>query len=275
MTNQKLHILFITPAFPESESNSHSVVYFSNFIKAYKNKFPSHKISIISLQLPEVKKKYQWHGTEVYSIGTYGISKLKKLLAWKEVERLAKKINNKERINIIHSLWLKESAFIAKRIARKLHVYHLCTVMGMELKSKNKFLKLINLNKMHLVFVSKRHHNLHQNQLGKNTKSNIIPWGIDSKSIFTESKVKRKYDVVFVGFLNENKNLNLFVNIIQQLKSNNQEIKALVIGDFFNLDKWKQEIINQKLENQIHFKGLIPNDEVLDIRRVRSVAYLF
>jgi len=264
MASHKTHILFVTPAFPESENQSHSVVYFSNFIKAYQEDYPDHKISIISLQLPEEKKTYLWNGIKVHALGTYGQAKWKKIKTWQEVMSLAKKINKTEKISIVHALWLKECAFVASRIASKLKVYNICTVMGMELQRKNKFLKLFNLDKMHLVFVSPRHLNMHKDQLGTTTKTDVIPWGIDSKTINSTPSKKKKYDLLFVGFLNDNKNLKLFVEVIENLKDHNHQLKALVIGDFFNLKEWKEEVAKKNLEKYIEFKGIVPNTEVLD-----------
>jgi len=271
MASHKTHILFVTPAFPDSESQSHSVVYFANFIKALKKINPDHKVSIISLQLPEKRKDYQWNGIDVHAMGTYGQAKWKKVKTWREVSKLASKIHEKEKISIVHALWLKECAFISNRIASKLKVPNVCTVMGMELRGKNKFLKIINLKKMHLVFVSPRHYELHKNQLNPNTKTDVIPWGIDTQSINTDLNMDKKYDLLFVGFLNDNKNLNLFVDIVEKLKSQNKQLRALVIGDFFNLHEWKHKVEKRNLSRHIEFKGLVPNSEVLELMKQSKI----
>ena len=267
MSIDRKHILIVTPAFPESESKSHSVVYFSNYIKAYSHENPQHKISIISLQLPAERKNYKYFDIDVFALGTYGQAKWKKIKTWQKIMKLAQEINEKNKISIVHALWLKECAFVAERIAKKLKLHSICTVMGMELKRKNQFLRLLDLKKMHLVFVSPRHYSIHRDQVIKTKLIDIIPWGIDHNSVHLDTNHKKTFDILFVGFLNENKNLNLFVEIIKKLKSQRQNIKAIVIGDFFNLDEWKNKIKILNLENQIEFKGLLPNPEVLKIMK--------
>jgi len=267
----KTHILFVTPAFPESEDNSHTVVYFANFIKAYRLRQPGHKISIISIQLPENKKQYQWFGVDVYALGSFGLSKWKKINIYFYALKLAKQIHQKDKISIIHALWLKQSAFIGKRIAKNLGVHFICTVMGMELRGKNPYLKFFNLRKMHLILVSKRQYNLHKDQCRNTSKIDIIPWGIDKASEYNDMNANRQYDILFVGFLNENKNLNLFVQIISKLKSKNKQIKALVVGDYYNLNQWKARIDKMGLQKQIEFKGLISNKEVLNLMRQSKI----
>ncbi len=265
------HILFITPAFPESENNSHAVIYFANFIKAYTQVNPQHKISIISLQLPTERKNYQYYDATVYAMGTYGQAKWKKIKTWFEVNKLAKQIHEKNKVSIVHALWLKECAFISNRVAKNLGVKAICTIMGMELQRKNQFLRFLNLKKMNLVFVSPRHYDLHQEQIPKTNKINIIPWGIDQATLFSDLNKKKKYDILFVGFLNDNKNLKLFVQIIENLKKEKPEIKAVVIGDFFNLEEWKKKVKSMNLENQIEFKGILPNNQVLEIMRETKI----
>lgn len=271
MTILKTHVLFVTPAFPKSEHNSHTVVYFANFIKAYQQSRPDHKISIISIQLPEKRMQYEWNGINVHALGSYGQPKWKKISTYFMIHKIANQINEHDNITVIHALWLKQSAFVGKSLAKRLGVPLICTVMGMELRGQNPYLKFLDLSKMHLVLVSKRQYTLHKDQLSKTRKIDIIPWGIGQETVYEDQNSKRKYDILFVGFLNENKNLDLFIQIISKLKANNQSLRALVVGDFFNLDEWQAHIKKLDLQGQIEFTGLISNKEVLNLMRQSKI----
>ena len=74
-----------------------------------------------------------------------------------------------------------------------------------------------------------------------------IPSAYIDLSVFKPMDLPKKYDLIFVGRLVENKGINLFVEAVKQLN-----VKALIVGDGPLYDKIKFEIINSKLEIKLH-----------------------
>ena len=85
--------------------------------------------------------------------------------------------------------------------------------------------------------------------------------------IFKPLNLKKEYDAIFVGRLEENKGADLFIGAMAQLKTSrfyrgsatesgqSPELKTLIVGDGPLLTSLKFKVKNLKLENQIIFHG--------------------
>ncbi len=254
------HILFLSPAFPRTEDEDYIVTYFINYIKALSEQRSDYKLSIITIGYPKEKARYKCYNIEVYSFGSKKkFSKLVKPLLWREVVTCADSIHRKEPVTAIHALWLKECAYLAPKLAKKWKVKAICTIMGTELRKYNPYLGLIKLKQLELVSVSKNEKEFLEKKLG--SKSTFIPWGVPVLPR-EDGVTTRINDLLFVGFLSDNKNLNLFLSIVQSVKVQRPELKAKIIGADYSGGLWENKIKALKLTANIEFLGLRTNTEV-------------
>ncbi len=78
----------------------------------------------------------------------------------------------------------------------------------------------------------------------------FIPSAYVDLSIFKPTDLPKKYDLIFIGRLVENKGINLFVEAVEKIKA-----RAVVVGSGPLAENLKRKIINENLENQITLYG--------------------
>lgn len=263
MNQPSKHILYITPGFAKAESDTSSVTYFLNFLKELKQKNPNWIVTIITLDYPFEQNKYTWYGSTVYAFGLHQKSKFIKLYTATKVARLVKSIHHETPIDLIHTLWLKQASLLGQYIAKRHHLPIIMTAMGMELIGNNPYLRWIDTKYAQIAYVSKRQYSLSkQNLLTKSPM--IIPWGVRPQKMTSQNK---DIDILFVGYLNKNKNLQLALHVIRKLVLIFQDLKVVVVGDYFNVDVWRSASKQMNLEHNVSFTGMINNDEVIHLMK--------
>jgi len=65
----------------------------------------------------------------------------------------------------------------------------------------------------------------------------------------------KKYDLIFVGRLVENKGINLLLEAVSRLKVKSEKLKVLIVGDGPLKENLKFKVKSLKLENNIIFYG--------------------
>jgi len=95
----------------------------------------------------------------------------------------------------------------------------------------------------------------------------LIYNGVDSKLAGKIDKLKKKYDLVFVGRLNYQKNPQLFIQIVNEVKKKIPNVRAVVVGDGSERRSMKSLISKFHLERNIRLVG-----NVKDRRKVFSLV---
>jgi len=254
----KKHILVLTPGFPENESDTTCIPALQLFIKELQQTGEV-TISLITFQYPYKSSIYNWNNVTVYSIGGQNKKGVQRFLNWRKVVKTATKIHQEKRINLIHSFWLTECAFVGNKIARKLTIQHYCTLMGQDAQPDNKYLtkirrfpKIITLSKFHAT------------TLAKNTgiqPQYIIPWGIE-KTINTP-KNSRSIDILGVGNLIPLKGYDRFISVVKEVQQQFPSVKAEIIGEGPEMKRLQCMIIDNNLSQNIRLIGKIERAEVL------------
>ncbi len=255
-----MHIVFLTPGFAGNEEDTTCFTYFQNYLKALKDTSKDIKIQIVAFQYPYKKMEFDWHGVKVHLMGGANKKFPASGLIWAKVMQKVRTINQVKKIDIIHSLWLRECALVGNWITRFLNVPHVSTIMGTELSIPNKFLRLIDYRLMNLVCVSP----MIQQRLKdfyQQGSATVIPWGIAENTIETEN-IERKIDLLGVGFLSEIKNFKQFIEVCHQLKKSYPKLKAVIIGGGVEEEGLREMIQKYNLQNTIKLTGLLVNDEV-------------
>lgn len=250
--------MLLTPGFPRSEEDSTTIPALQIYVKALKENSPNLDIKIISFQYPFVLKKYDWFGVTVFPLNGSN-KKYKKLFIWQKAKRLLEKINQKKTIEVIHSFWIGECAFVGEKFSKKRQIKHLITAMGQDVFIRNRYLKYIYNNENIITLSNNQHRFLKEIST---LESKTIPWGINPKNF--PKPQEKSIAILGVGSLNEIKNFSLFIKIISKLKKRVQHLQIEIIGD----GKYKQQLIQEirvyKLQDVILLKGELSRTKVLE-----------
>lgn len=264
------HILLITPGFPRDESESQTVTYLANYLKAYMHAYPEDTFTILTLHYPFDAAEYVWNGMKVYAFGGFYKPKWTKPFLWRNVYRKANEIHLQHRYTSIHTLWIKETSLIGTYLAKKLKVKHLATAMGVEFEKPNRYLKVVKVPKLRLVSVSDFQANSIRRKF-PNKKLNVIPWGLPDHTDKDLISKDRPIDIIFVGYLNDIKNVSLFIEIVDVLYQKNLIKRVSIVGDYFDSQKWKDKVEDQKLGDIVTFHGILDNEMVKELMQQSKI----
>ena len=266
-----MHIVFLTPGFPQDEQETHCLTYLQNFIKELSETVDQVQISIITFHYPFTIGEYFWNNIKVYSIGGKNSKGLGKLLLWQKVNSTFKKIEQEKKVDVIHSFWLKECALVGNYLKRKYNILHFTTAMGTEvMRRANYYLYVLNLSKMKIVTTT----TFQQEKLQvafPNIDTTIIPFGISEEKKM-DNKEERNIDILSVGSINSVKNIPLFIDIVQRLRQvSKKNIKAVIIGEDQCNGLLKKMIEEKNLKDYVLYLGSQSNDSVKAYMRKSKV----
>src|SRR5688572_2330226 len=141
------HIVILTPGFPKNEKDENCVPYLQVFVKYLIGHQTGYQISIIALQYPHYETEYSWNNINVYGCGGHDRKFPRRILTWRKCLKFFKRVHAGKRVDIIHSFWLNECAFLGNYFSKKYNIKHLCTLMGQDVKRPNIYFTLLPLSK--------------------------------------------------------------------------------------------------------------------------------
>lgn len=266
--NSPKHILFLTPGFPKDENDFNCIPPLQEFLLKFKSSYTSVMISVIAFQYPYYNKSYLWNNINIFPMaGKNNI--FQKPLVWMRAIRTARNINREKPIDFIHSLWLGECAMIGNLLAKKINCKHICTLMGQDVKSSNRYLRFLVNKKIIIVALSKNQSN-HFLQLTGRKVDEIIHWGIDNQNF---KNAERDIDLLAVGSLIPLKNYTLFIRLIAELKKTYSDLKCKLVGTGPELEKLKNLSKKKGISDNIEFTGLLSRTEIFELMQ-RSKIFI-
>lgn len=262
-------IVFLTPGFAENESDTGGIASLQDFFNTWRRTFPNKKIFILSFQFPLQKGWQLWNGINIYSASGKNKKGLFKLICWFQILTQLFKINNKHGIKCIFCFWLGETAFIGQlfSILKKKTLF--CYLFGQDVKSSNRYLKLISLKRFTLIGNSVFTANVFKETTGIKPQ-HIIPLGIDD-SIMPKEILQVKYDVIGAGSLNAVKNYSLFIDVIAEVVKTKPILKVLLIGNGTEDMRLRKKIARLNLQHNISLTGKLNRQETLKIMSESAV----
>jgi 1,2-diacylglycerol 3-alpha-glucosyltransferase len=258
--NSTKHILFLVPGFPEDENDFNCIPPLQEFLLKFKSMYRSASISVIAFQYPYKSKSYNWNSVKVFPL--YGKNyALKKPFVWLQAFRCSVSIHKTNPVDVIHSLWLGECAMIGNILSKKFNCPHICTLMGQDVKSTNRYLRFSKNEKIRIVALSQNQSNQFF-QLTNRISNEIIHWGIEDQNF---KNAERDIDLLAVGSFIPLKNYSLFIKLIAELKKNYPDLKCKLVGTGPELSNL-MNLANEKgvLEN-IEFTGLLSRKEIFKL----------
>ncbi len=256
-----MHILIVTPGFPENESDTSCIPPLQEYLKELRSSYPGYGISVIAIHYPFKKSVYEWNGITVHACGGKNRKMPSRIFTWISGILTALKINRKTRIEIVHSFWLNETALLGSVICKLLMVKHVSTLMGQDAKETNKYIKILNIKNIFTVAVSDFQAGVFK-QSGKSGPDSIVPWGIKS---FPVSNGERTIDIAGSGSLIPLKNFELFINIIKELKKEFPLIRTVIMGDGEQRKELEEIISEYGLGENVKLAGHIKREAVLSV----------
>lgn len=254
------HILFLTPGFPSVEDDFNCIPPLQEFLIEFKSEYPAVMISVIAFQYPYRSIKYLWNGIDVYPMNGKN-SALRKMAVWLKAINTAGEINKSNPVDVIHSLWLGECAFIGNRIANKYRCNHICTLMGQDVKDSNRYLNQSKNNNIKIVALSQNQFDLFLN-LTQKKPDEIIHWGVRDQSF---EKSNRDIDLLAVGSLISLKNYSLYLRAIAKVKISYRNIKCKLVGSGPELNSLRTLADQLGINENIKFTGLLSRQEIFKL----------
>jgi len=254
------HILFLVPGFPKDENDFNCIPPLQEYLLKFISTYPSIKISVIAFQYPYLSRTYLWNGINVVPLDGQN-SAVKKPIVWLKAIREVNKIQKSFPIDMIHSLWVGECALIGNYLSNKINCQHICTLMGQDVKSSNRYLNwLINEN-IKFIALSNNQADLFLKLTNKNV-SEIIHWGIDDQQI---SHTERDIDLLGVGSLIPLKNYSLFIRTVEEIVKTTPELKCKLVGTGPEASRLKSIVDAKGLNKNIELTGLISRKEIFEL----------
>lgn len=187
--------------------------------------------------------------------------RIKKPLLWLNVVNSAKAINRKTKIDVIHSFWFGECAMLGNYLSKKMKCPHICTLMGQDVKSTNRYLKRLIDKKIKIVALSENQAN-DFTKLTNRKVDEIIPWGIGDQPV---NNSERDIDFLGVGSLISLKNYSLLIKTVEEVKKIFPKVSCKIIGDGSELSKLKLLTEDRGLKKNIEFTGLLNRKEIFKL----------
>lgn len=102
-----------------------------------------------------------------------------------------------------------------------------------------------------------------------------VPLGVDQELIFASPAAHMKSDVIYTGRLLKHKNVDVLITAIANVKKTNEKINCLIIGEGPTRKALEQQVINLKLERNVHFLNFVDeHGELLGIIKSSKVFVL-
>jgi len=264
-------LVILSPGFPKDEADTTCLPPKQLFVRLLKEQFPHLDIIVIAFQYPFQKSVYQWNGVQVISLAGQNKRKFSKLILWTKAWRQLNRLRKQKNIVGILSFWCSEAALVGSWFGNRHNIQHRCWVSGQDAKKENKLVKWIRPSGYELVAMS----DFLSESFFKNhgiKPSYVVPIGID-RNLFNARPIEKDIDVMGAGSLIPLKQYDVFLQVVNQLKKHQPEIKAVICGKGNEEKKLKELIQQLDLSENVILTGEKEHKEVLQFMQ-RSKLFI-
>jgi glycosyltransferase involved in cell wall biosynthesis len=258
------HLVVVAPAFPRNEEDGIVIPPLQLYLAELTNKYPELKVSVIALHFPFTKITYIYNNCTVYPMNGQNGLIVFRLIIWLKAFFRLKKIHQETPVDCIHSFWYNEPAFLGEKMAKKLKVPIISTLMGQDAKKDNAYLKFIRSKSIVRVTLS----TFQKSVFESNSKFGIdavIPFGISEldRDLWSLKPSERTIDLICVSSLIPLKQVHLFISLLSGIKTKIPNIKAVVVGDGIFKRVIEDQIKHFDLEGNVTLLGRLPRKDCL------------
>lgn len=253
-------LLFITPIFPKSINEDHVVPFISQFTQRFEND-TSVQIDVISLMYPFCNHKYSFGNITVHPIGSNFVSNYRKIPFLFKAILKGFQLFKQHKYDGVLCFWYRESALVGRILNLLLNVKQVVWMHGQDVKSDNKYLRLLKISAKNIVMISahQKKYFLENCHINVDKIANVA---IDKNKFPPLNTNVRSIDIIGIGNLYDLKNYSLFIDIISELHYKN--LKILIIGEGKEQESLQKKVHALGLSTSLSFAGLLPHHEVLN-----------
>ncbi len=171
-------------------------------------------------------------------------------------------------IDIVHSFWLGESAFLGERLSRRYDLPHIVTLMGQEVALPNRYAGLLKSKRATFVAVSPFQRRELVRQTGRDAQ-HVILWGLDE--LTSKHAATRDIDILGVGSLSDVKDFGTFLDVVALLRAANPTLSCRIAGDGPLRAALEAKASALGLQRTVRFEGRLPREHVFDLMRRSKV----
>ncbi|HHG83875.1 MAG TPA: glycosyltransferase [Bacteroidetes bacterium] len=264
------HIVILTPGFASDAEDFLCIPPLQAFLPRFRELYPDCRVSIIALQYPFQRGKYVWDGFEVIALGGRN-KRSRKWLTWRRARKAFAELHAVHPVDIIHSLWMQECAWLGHWLGMAHGVAQVATIMGQDAIASNRYLRRTDLSKMKIVAISEPAAAHFARATGRQADA-VIPWGLslDEVAWLPESK-GRSIDLLGVGSLLPVKKWERFLRVVALLADQHGPVRAVLVGEGPDRAMLEAKVKDLGLEDLVEFRGLLPRPEVLALMRQSKI----
>lgn len=263
--NSQKHILILTPGFPASESDSTCIPALQSLILTLHRMYGQRiRLQVVAFQYPYTSGAYTWNGIECWSAGGKNTKFPDRWKTWLRVLHFVRKLDRKQKIDVVHSFWLTECALTGSWIAGISGARHLAHIMGRDVLPSNRYMKYFSPKSATIIanspFTAAR-----LKETFRMEADHVIPFGLNPAD-FTgiPNPEKRTIDILGVGSLTSLKNHRLFVDLFGRLARDYRGISGLIIGDGPLRGELEMQIGSCGLRTSLRLAGSMDRRQVLE-----------
>lgn len=264
-------LIILSPGFPANEADTTWLPDRQVFTRVLHETYPDLNIVVMSFQYPERAHEYYWKGIRIIALGGQGKNGLARRLLWFRAWRILKRLHKENEVIGLLSFWLNECAFIGEQFARRHRLKHYTWVLGQDARPGNKFVRRVVTDGSNVIALSDYVAAEFKKNYGVNPQ-HLVSGGIDP-SLFAPAPAMRDIDILGAGSLIPLKQYHLLVEVVQLLRDDFPDIKAVLCGKGPELQNLKDLIAKYGLQANIEFKGEVSHAETLALMQ-RSKVFL-
>lgn len=268
MRSGNKHIVILTPGFPANEKDDSCIPPLQSLLRQLSSS--GLRISVIAFQYPFQRTPYQWHGIRVYPAGGKNRSFPRKLLTWQRCRAHFRSIHQNEKVDLIHSFWMTECAFLGEKLAQRFRIPHLISLMGQDALPTNRYLRLLRKSTSRTIALSRFQADHYRQTTGKMV-SDIVHFGIEQSEFPRPNKGDRPIDILGAGSLTALKNYEEFILVVKKLLIAYPQLCAVIAGEGPEQEKLAQLIRQQGLEKHVVLKGKLSRQATLELMQQAKV----
>ncbi len=265
-------VALVTPGFPRDEADTSCIAPLQIALRRLGRRHPQIRITVVALHYPATRRPYVWHGIAVEPVGADNHWLPLRLPALHRASRTIRRRRDPDGFDVVHALWLSDTALVGWWSARRLGLPFVATVMGQDARPTNRWLKVLPLGGARLTAVSQRAAEELEHTCG--LAADVIPWGLDPPAGDPPGWNDRPIDLLGVGSLTENKDFDVLLRAAAELQQSGRQCRTVLIGDGPQRPTLEAKVLQLGLKDRVRLEGQLPREAVLEkMRRSKILVH--